>query len=332
MIRRMIGCTLSVCGVGVLIALGVAASARAPEPSAGSSDEARGASGAEAAGPVLRSGGGAPATGPSTRATETYPPEKLVDACRRRAASLTGELDETFSIATFPPFVVAGNMHAQRLRRIAGGSVLRPAEAMWIAYFDERPDHVITILLFDGEKPYRAWARKLFDDRDVAYFGYYKPDRRTLVMNIATGGGTLVHELTHALIEYDFPDVPTWFNEGLASLHEQCRVEKRRIVGLTNWRLAGLQKAIRADDLRPLRDLVTKDDFYGRLRGVNYAQARYFVMYMQKKGVLDDFYGRFREDHEKDDAAVRIVADLFDRDFETVEREFVAWVKTLRFP
>lgn len=331
MIRRVTGSALLVCGVA-LIAWGVAASSSAPEASDGSSDEARGASGAEAAGLVLRADRAAPATGPATRPAEQYPPRKLVDACRRRGASLAGELDESFSIATFPPFVVAGNMHPLRLRRIAEGSVLRPAEAMWIAYFDKRPDHVITVLLFDGEKSYRAWARKLFDDRDVAYFGYYKPDRRTLVMNIATGSGTLVHELTHALIEYDFPGVPTWFNEGLASLHEQCRVGKRRIVGLTNWRLAGLHKAIRAGDLRPLRDLVTKDDFYGRLRGVNYAQARYFVMYMQHKSVLDEFYKRFRKDHERRDAAVRIVADLFDKDFETVEREFVAWVNTLRCP
>ena len=37
-------------------------------------------------------------------------------------------------------------------------------------------------------------------------------------MNIGTGGGTLVHELTHSLIAFDFPHVPDWFNEGLASL------------------------------------------------------------------------------------------------------------------
>jgi predicted DNA-binding transcriptional regulator YafY len=55
----------------------------------------------------------------------------------------------------------------------------------------------------------------------------------------------LAHELTHALIVYDFPDVPTWFNEGLGSLHEGCRIERTRIVGVPNWRLGPFQKAIR---------------------------------------------------------------------------------------
>ena len=77
-------------------------------------------------------------------------------------------------------------------------------------------------------------------------YGYYKPQQRTLVMNISTGGGTLVHELTHALIDFDFPLVPDWFNEGLASLHEACHIlpDESRIEGLTNWRLPGLQQAV----------------------------------------------------------------------------------------
>ena len=56
-------------------------------------------------------------------------------------------------------------------------------------------------------------------------------------MNIATGGGTLVHELVHPYVEADFPGAPPWLNEGLGSLFEQSDERDGYIVGLTNWRL-----------------------------------------------------------------------------------------------
>ena len=70
------------------------------------------------------------------------------------------------------------------------------------------------------QPPYRRLAKKWFDEDDVPHFGFCRRDG-TMLMNISTGGGTLVHELVHALIRPDFPNVPTWFNEGLASLYEQ---------------------------------------------------------------------------------------------------------------
>ncbi len=148
-------------------------------------------------------------------------------------------------------------------------------------------------------------------------------------MNIATGTGTLVHELTHVLIIYDFQAVPLWFNEGLASLHEQCRVLPDRLVGLVNWRLPALQKAVRAGRLCPLRELITRNDSYGRQRGLNYAQARYFMMYMQKRGLLRKFYTYFHDNHTGKDAAVKAIEHVFDTDLEKIESDYLKWVTTL---
>ncbi len=276
---------------------------------------------------------GASVAPPAASRPAKYPSDQLVRACKARADALKKRLDGTFSVRVDPPFVSAGNMSAAQLARYTQGSVLRPARALWASYFDARPDKVITVLLFAGDKPYRTWAKKLFNDTDLPHFGYYSPSNRTLVMNINTGTGTLVHELTHALIVYDFPNLPTWFNEGLASLHEQCSVGETLITGHTNWRLPALQKAIADKTLRPLRDLVTKRDFYGRLRGLNYAQARYFVMYMQKLGLLKTFYAHFRGAHKAGRAVddVKAIEHVFGKKLPQIEKAFIAWIKTLRY-
>lgn len=228
-------------------------------------------------------------------------------------------------------------MPARSLARYASGTVVAAAEAMWAGYFRNRPDHVITVLLFADDRSYRQWGKKLFGDTQMPHFGYYKPGKRTMVMNIATGGGTLVHELTHSLIVYDFPGVPTWFDEGFASLHEGCRIGRDTIIGLVNWRLPALQKAVEARKLRPLRDLVTKRDFRGRLEGLNYAQARYFVMYMQKQKLLKRFYRRLRARYTAPGAKptpqtdVEAVEHVFGKKIEDLEKDYLKWVMTLRY-
>ena len=278
------------------------------------------------AAPRASAAGGAAATRPAK-----YPPEKLVKACAAKALAIRAEYGRKLNVIARPPFVVAGDTSAEQLASYTEGSVVRPAKAMWIAYFDRKPDQVITVYLFAGKKNYDAYARRDYPDGGRPFFGYYMPTDRRLVMDIETGTGTLVHELTHALIVYDFPEVPTWFNEGLASLHEQCSVRETTIVGWTNWRLGGLQQAIRENKLRPLGDLVTKRDFYGRLQGVNYAQARYFIMYMQTKGVLRKFYKHFRAHHSGEGADVKAIEHVFGRSLAQIEKEFIAWAKTLRF-
>ncbi len=268
----------------------------------------------------------------SRPAGENYPSEKLCRAARSAAAAMLARLDGSFAAAVRPPFVVIGNLPEARLRRLADGTVLAAARAMWQSYFRRRPTDVITILLFADGKSYARWATKLFNDTRPPYFGYYKPSIHTMVMNIATGSGTLVHELTHGLIVYDFPKVPAWFNEGLGSLHEQCRIEPKRIVGLVNWRLPALQKAVRAKTLRPLRELVSRDDFYGRLVGLNYAQARYFLMYAQHRGLLEKLYKTFRDHCSDTDAAVKAIEKVFGSGIDKVEADFLRWVMTLRWP
>ncbi len=122
-------------------------------------------------------------------------------------------------------------------------------------------------------------------------------------MNIATGGGTLVHEIVHPFMEANFPACPPWLHEGLGSLYEQCGEVDGHIHGYTNWRLPGLQVAIKAGRLPSFQSLTALDTngFYNEDKGTNYAQSRYLCYYLQEQGLLIKYYQEFHG-HQKEDA------------------------------
>jgi hypothetical protein len=153
-------------------------------------------------------------------------------------------------------------------------------------------------------------------------------------MNIATGGGTLVHEIVHPFVAANFPACPSWFNEGLGSLYEQADERDGRIVGLTNWRLAGLQAAIRKGNVPSFERLTgTKTaEFYGEGSGVHYAQARYLLYWLQEQGLLRTYYREFRKHSGRDPSGYATLRKVLGRDdMDVFQREWEAWVLTLRF-
>ena len=274
-----------------------------------------------------------PASAPTTTSRPLDCPCRMETMRReadRAAASLRERLGGSVVVIVDRPFVVAGNLPETQLQRYLATAVRRPAEAMWASLFERRPTRVITILLFADRDSYLAGAKRLFGDEDVSYFGYYRRHERTLVMNIDTGTGTLVHELTHALMAFDYPAAPDWLAEGLAGLHEQCRVTDEGILGLPNWRLEGLQAAIGDDNLRPLADLLTADDFYGPLRGINYAQSRYLCLYLQHRGLLTRFYRAYRD--RATTQPVGLIEQLTGEPLAQTDQAFRAWVMTLTWP
>ena len=154
-------------------------------------------------------------------------------------------------------------------------------------------------------------------------------------MNIATGGGTLVHEIVHPFVAANFPRCPAWFNEGLGSLYEQSGEMNGEIHGYTNWRLAGLQKAIRAGKLPSFESLCGTSDteFYEKDRGTNYAQARYLCYYLQQKGLLQSYYGRFLASRDDDPTGYKTLKAVLRReDMDKFQKEWEAFVMKLRFP
>ena len=259
--------------------------------------------------------------------------KKAPDKWDAAVVGLKRELGDSFIVEKCRPFVIAGKITPDQFRRYRRFTVAQCRDALWKDFFEKRPDCVIRVYLFHGKEDYHKYTRQLFAEKPISPYGYYVPADERLVMDISTGGGTLVHEMTHALMRPDFPDVPKWFDEGLASLFEQCEIRNGSLRGLVNWRLPRLQKAVRENALLPLTRLVatTREEFCGPNEDLHYAEARYLCMYMQEKRILRKFYKLFRDTHKSDPTGAKALRKLFRKPLDQVQKEWVKWVKTLKW-
>ncbi len=240
-----------------------------------------------------------------------------------------------FTVVLQRPFVVIGDESAAAVRQRALRTVKWATDMLKKAYFAKDPPAIIDVWLFKDKKSYRRHTREVFGDTPTTPFGYYSHEHDALIMNIGTGGGTLVHEMVHAFVASNFPACPAWFNEGLGSLYEQCGARQGRLVGFTNWRLKGLQEAIRAGTVPAFKTLVntTEFEFYDRDPGTNYAQTRYLCYYLQERGKLRRFYREFTATHRVDPQGWSTLKRVLgEDDMAAFKKRWEAFVLKLRFP
>ena len=126
-----------------------------------------------------------------------------------------------FTVIVTPPFVVIGDESPSTVRRRSENTVQWAVEKLKKAYFKQDPRQILDIWLFKDEQSYKTNCKTLFGKTPDTPYGYFSQADGALVMNISTGGGTLVHEIVHPFVAANFPDCPAWFNEGLGSLYEQ---------------------------------------------------------------------------------------------------------------
>jgi hypothetical protein len=241
---------------------------------------------------------------------------------------------EEFTIVVVRPFVVIGDDEPDEVQRRAKHTVQWAVEKLKAAYFAKEPDEILDIWLFKDKQSYEEHAKSIFHTKPDTPYGYYSAVDRALVMNIGTGSGTLVHEIVHPFVAANFPQCPAWFNEGLGSLYEQCGEEDGQIHGYTNWRLPGLQAAIRKKRVPSFQTLcsTTNDEFYEKDKGTNYAQARYLCYYLQQQGLLRKFYRRFHANRKDDPTGYETLQDVLGRrDMAAFQQEWEAYVLKLRF-
>ena len=223
-------------------------------------------------------------------------PADLPAACSQMAEYWHRLLGDDGHAIARPPFVLAGTLSEAALQTWYEETVRPASLALGRQYFDRCPDRPIIILLFHDEATYRAEAERLFGDREISRHGYYRPHLHTILVNISDGPSALLHELTHALMAFDFPEAPAWLREGLPTLYEDCQIDAASVtlVPRSESRQKTLEEALRRGCLPSLESLLRETRFDGPNRPVCYALARHFCLYLEQHGEMASVYRAIR--------------------------------------
>jgi hypothetical protein len=238
-----------------------------------------------------------------------------------------------FTIAIEPPFAIVSDAPPDDVAAYAHGTIRRAVALLKKDFFARDPKEIVDIWLLSDDVSYTEHARRVFGESPDTPYGFYSREHQAIVINIATGGGTLVHEIVHPFIAANFPSCPPWLDEGLASLFEYPTSVDGHIRGLVNWRLPTLKAAIALGELPTFEWLTSRTDeqFYGEDPGTNYAEARYLCYYLQQRNLLVDFYHAFYEARAVDPTGYGTLLDVLDiGDRTRFERDWSGWILGLR--
>lgn len=214
-----------------------------------------------------------------------------------RLAGVTAALPEGVTLACAPPFIVVGDRPRGRLLTIACRVALPAADAYRRQFFARGPRSTIVLWLPSSTEAYGSLYRRVCGRAPPSVLGVFDPRTRTLWANPSAGYGWICHELFHALAEEDFGAIPVWLDEGIASLYEAPRFEDGRILGGENWRGWVLAQYRAVGQFVPLARLtrLTFDEFYAEpQRGLHYAEAQSFCLFLQDQGCLEGVYKALR--------------------------------------
>lgn len=237
-----------------------------------------------------------------------------------------------FSLVWEKPFLVIGNEDPDKVRSRGRDVVRWERELLLKDFFAQPPSVLEDVWVFKDAASYRKYSVELFQTVPDTPYGFYLSSRRAMVMNIRPGYGTLTHELVHPFMHANWPEGPAWLNEGLGSLFEQPAEKDGHFVGGVNWRLPGLQDALKAKEVPTLKALVhtTEAQFYDDDTGVHYAMARYVCYWLQEKGLLVKFVNRAQALKEQDPTGWTALEEVLGADPDSFRKEWEKFVLGLR--
>jgi hypothetical protein len=231
--------------------------------------------------------------------------------------------DELPVLATHGRIVIRGEL--TRAQKKTAFALVDGVVADVARRFGAGPAKPVTLCLLGEPRRYMEEAAAFGDV--PSEWGFYRPDLRIAIANVGQSIGNLRHELVHPLIGDDFPGIPAWLNEGIASLYGSARPTKGGFEFLVNYRLRDLQRAMAHGELPTFAELAgsTDDDVRGDRAATFYAMSRYVLLYADRHGQLGALYAAMR-DASGDRDAQRAALDKF-----VDERAFRAWAAKLRY-
>lgn len=254
---------------------------------------------------------------------------RLRQLCENASQEIGAQLERGHAVLIRPPYVIAGDMPEDVLERLYRDVVQPTDRALRVGFFDIQPTEPITIVAFAKEAAFRDFARRIDHRQPESYYGYYLRSNRRLVVNVSTGAGTVAHELSHALAHFDFPNMPEWFDEGLASVFEQSEFAEmgHRLTGTDNWRVHHVLRALHDNCLRKTHELMQGRSVRADDEAIDYAHARYVCLYLQDQQLLEPFYRKLRANSGIDATGWQTLREILAMESAAeIDADFRRWV------
>ena len=183
-------------------------------------------------------------------------------------------------------------------------------------YYSKNSSETFKLLRKDGHKKQKGVSCYILKAQTI----YTNP-----YSNLAEFG-VLFHEITHHFIHLNYPDVPSWFNEGLATFFgDESKVVKGKVtLGLPNrWRDYRLKEQLDKNIFPDIRRLYTSNRKQFRSWPIGYHFSRAFFCWLYDTGQLDTYL----KNAKKDGYDISVLKNTLHKPVIEINRELLAFIK-----
>ncbi len=241
-------------------------------------------------------------------------------------------LPDGFSVIKFKYFVIFSDLGENLTYSLVDNDIRNTIECMKNNYSETLPGELTPIIIFKDFDRYKQFVLSNYDipENDVSPYGFYKISKNVIVIRYVSWKGSLMHEITHRFLRSDFPDIPSWFDEGFAAFHEKSSFKNGVLQGEFSWRIISIRRAFDENKYTGLKTLMGTNDeeLYGKRSTFYYAQARYLLMYLQERGLLDDYYTLFKSTYHKDETGITQLEKTLKKPLDEIDEDLEAYLKS----
>ena len=235
-------------------------------------------------------------------------------------------------------FLMLGNASEKDIRRV--GVRLEQFREVFTALFPKvrfNSPVPTTVVVFKNDSSYGPFKPK----PDVA--GYFQPGEDVNYITLTTESrgeqdpfSVIFHEYIHLLVENTFPNVPVWFNEGLAEYYSTFSIsdDQKLVLGKPISNHVFLLRDSRMLPLRTLFEVDHKSPYYNESEksSIFYAQSwalmHYFIIGKEGRSEkLTQFIDLVNSKVPMEEAFQK----AFQMSFDTMERELRDYIKQSRY-
>lgn len=243
-------------------------------------------------------------------------------------------IPDDFTITRFKYFVIFSDMKDELTYKLIDTDIRNTINAMTNNYVNKLPDKITPMYLFEDYEDYKEFVLKNYDieENDISPYGFFKISKNVIVIRYVSWKGSILHEVTHRFIKADFPDAPSWFDEGFAAMNEKSTFKNGNLIADFSLRIIPLRRALQDNSYTNLEHLMktNDDELYGKRTSFYYAQARYLLMYLQQQELLERYYKLFRDTFINDETGITQLEEVTGKPLSQIEEEYIEFIKSFK--